>query len=595
VVTWQQSVSPFSVWTNVLNSNDSTDISLILTKTTKYKAIVNNGVCGLDTSAIYTVNVAGNKGLLTTDMDTVCSGTNTARLELIGCKGTVTNWQSSSSLNGPWTNTLLPIPDTIFNLTGITATTYVRVLITLAAQADTSNIISVVTVNAPQTGSIMPAKNSVCSGGNDTITLSGNTGPVQSWISSTDGILWNTIPGISASQKLSTLLLTTRFAVVVTNSVCPADTTIPVVISVLPAPIKNLVVLGDSNCSGQTAMVTIENREPGVSYSLTSAGTPVSATADSSTGNYILTTSKGVTSTTLYKIIASNQAACVDTLSGTATVTILQFNPKLNGAFSVCPGDTDVLYSITKEPGHTYTINVTGDTTLKDSGITDILISWKSNVPKGTVIVSDSIIKYGCGISDTFNVTISDSTLPIIVCAKDIQVEENIADIQNNLYQYPVVSNELQPLSVKDNCGFVVLQNNFNNSDSIKVGTLIPISVAGSGNNFEKTILWTAVNAGQKEASCEVSINITINDKLQPMSAFSPNGDGVNEYWVITNIERYPDATVEVFNRWGERVFESKSNYNNDWNGSNLPVDSYHYVITQNGKMLCRGVVTIIR
>jgi len=328
---------------------------------------------------------------------------------------------------------------------------------------------------------------------------------------------------------------------------------------------------------------------------LKSSGKPVSATADSSTGNYILTTSKAVTSTTLYKIIASNQAACVDTLSGTATVTILQLNPQLSGAFNVCPGDTDVLYSITKEPGHTYTINVTGDTTVKDSGVTDILISWKSNVPKGTIIISDSITKYGCGIIDTFNVKISDSTAPVIICAKDIQLKENIADIQNNVYQYPVVSNELQPLQIQDNCGSIFLLNNYNNTDSIKAGTYIPISVAGSGNIFEKTILWTVVNVGQKEATCKVSINVTINDQLQPMSAFSPNGDGVNEYWVITNIERYPDATVEVFNRWGERVFESKSNYNNDWNGSNLPVDSYHYVITQNGKMLCRGVVTIIR
>jgi len=594
VVTWQQSVSPFNTWTNVANSNDSTGISLTLTQTTKFRTIVNNGVCGLDTSAIYTVNVAGNKGILTADEDTVCSGTNTTRLELIGCRGTVNNWQTSGTIIGPWTNQL-PGPDTIYNLTGITATTYVRVLITFAAQADTSNIVSVMTVNAPQTGSLTPTKNSVCSGGNITITLSGNTAPVQSWISSTDRINWNTIPGVSASQILSQLLLTTNIAVVEKNSVCPADTTTPVVISVLPAPLTNLVVLGDSNCSGQTATVTIENREPGVSYSLKSSGKPVSATADSSTGNYILTTSKAVTSTTLYKIIASNQAACVDTLSGTATVTILQLNPQLSGAFNVCPGDTDVLYSITKEPGHTYTINVTGDTTVKDSGVTDILISWKSNVPKGTIIISDSITKYGCGIIDTFNVKISDSTAPVIICAKDIQLKENIADIQNNVYQYPVVSNELQPLQIQDNCGSIFLLNNYNNTDSIKAGTYIPISVAGSGNIFEKTILWTVVNVGQKEATCKVSINVTINDQLQPMSAFSPNGDGVNEYWVITNIERYPDATVEVFNRWGERVFESKSNYNNDWNGSNLPVDSYHYVITQNGKMLCRGVVTIIR
>ncbi|MEZ4793208.1 MAG: gliding motility-associated C-terminal domain-containing protein, partial [Gelidibacter sp.] len=70
---------------------------------------------------------------------------------------------------------------------------------------------------------------------------------------------------------------------------------------------------------------------------------------------------------------------------------------------------------------------------------------------------------------------------------------------------------------------------------------------------------------------------------------FSPNEDGVNEVFMIDCIERYPNNKLEVYNRWGNLVFE-KQNYQNDWNGisngravlnesDKLPVGTYYYVI----------------
>jgi gliding motility-associated-like protein len=51
-------------------------------------------------------------------------------------------------------------------------------------------------------------------------------------------------------------------------------------------------------------------------------------------------------------------------------------------------------------------------------------------------------------------------------------------------------------------------------------------------------------------------------------NAFSPNGDGINEKFVIDNIDDtvcYPDNTVEIYNRWGVLVYETKG-YNNTSN-----------------------------
>ncbi len=85
-------------------------------------------------------------------------------------------------------------------------------------------------------------------------------------------------------------------------------------------------------------------------------------------------------------------------------------------------------------------------------------------------------------------------------------------------------------------------------------------------------------------------------------TAFSPNGDGVNETWVIEGIGHYYERiVVEIYDRWGELLFKTK-NYNFDkaWNGKYkgkpLPVDSYHFIITLNdGELTLTGQVTILR
>lgn len=71
---------------------------------------------------------------------------------------------------------------------------------------------------------------------------------------------------------------------------------------------------------------------------------------------------------------------------------------------------------------------------------------------------------------------------------------------------------------------------------------------------------------------------------------FTPNGDGINDTWYIENIEKFPNAEISVYNRWGAIVFKSLGNYdnNNGWNGTYkgnnelLPDAPYLYIITTN-------------
>ena len=67
----------------------------------------------------------------------------------------------------------------------------------------------------------------------------------------------------------------------------------------------------------------------------------------------------------------------------------------------------------------------------------------------------------------------------------------------------------------------------------------------------------------------------------------SPNGDGINDTWLVKEINRYPNNEVRIFTRSGFEVFYSQG-YKNDWsgtrNGSPLPEGSYYYRIDLEGK-----------
>jgi hypothetical protein len=62
--------------------------------------------------------------------------------------------------------------------------------------------------------------------------------------------------------------------------------------------------------------------------------------------------------------------------------------------------------------------------------------------------------------------------------------------------------------------------------------------------------------AGEKSNEATVLINIDKRPPFKVYEAVTPNGDGKNDYLHIQNIEYYPNTNVQVFNRWGNLVWE---------------------------------------
>ena len=132
-----------------------------------------------------------------------------------------------------------------------------------------------------------------------------------------------------------------------------------------------------------------------------------------------------------------------------------------------------------------------------------------------------------------------------------------------------------------------------------------------SGENFsppfnEETTYYYIVNINGTCVSDPVQIIIDFiecpseNDFNIP-TAFTPNGDGINDYWEIPGLnEKYPNNEVYIYNRWGNLLFESKG-YQTAWdglyNGQELPVASYYFVIMLNNPAneKITGTVTIVK
>ena len=101
------------------------------------------------------------------------------------------------------------------------------------------------------------------------------------------------------------------------------------------------------------------------------------------------------------------------------------------------------------------------------------------------------------------------------------------------------------------------------------------------------------------------SVYFNFIEDAQPFGGLSPNGDGINDYWYIENIDNFPNNIVQIFNRWGTQVY-IQIGYKNGvegkcWdgrvNGKDLPTGTYYYIINlyeSKGKPRS-GSVTIVR
>lgn len=114
----------------------------------------------------------------------------------------------------------------------------------------------------------------------------------------------------------------------------------------------------------------------------------------------------------------------------------------------------------------------------------------------------------------------------------------------------------------------------------------------------------TCIASSSTQCSVPVTSNPISETVLPPLqitapNTFTPNGDGINDLWIIAGLNTYPNSTVTIYNRYGILLYFSKG-YIKPWdgtdNGKELPVGTYYYIIElDQHKPKVTGYVAIVR
>jgi gliding motility-associated-like protein len=94
-----------------------------------------------------------------------------------------------------------------------------------------------------------------------------------------------------------------------------------------------------------------------------------------------------------------------------------------------------------------------------------------------------------------------------------------------------------------------------------------------------------------------LSVNSTVVALAVP-NTFTPNNDGINDTWSVPALAAYPNCTVDIFNRFGIKVYSSVG-YGTPWDGtakgSNAPAGVYYYIIDTKIAARIAGNLTVVR
>lgn len=115
----------------------------------------------------------------------------------------------------------------------------------------------------------------------------------------------------------------------------------------------------------------------------------------------------------------------------------------------------------------------------------------------------------------------------------------------------------------------------------------------------ETTYVLTVTDGNGCVGSDSITVEVIDDFNLLIHNLITPDGNGVNDSWVIGNIENYSAATVYIYDRWGNEILKT-TDYQNDWNGvsgtDQLPDGTYYYIISvPNQEKVYKGGLTVLR
>jgi gliding motility-associated-like protein len=359
--------------------------------------------------------------------------------------------------------------------------------------------------------------------------------------SETSGITWTLADGSTSTEASIDACVNGWYILSRTENACTAVDS--VFVTVTPAIQQPTVTLDGSNviCQGQSTSTLISSYATGNQWLLN--GNPI----DGATSNTLVLTVGGI-----YSVVVSSSSGCTSTsatveiiqkstdpIQITAADTVVCNNEPINVVLTASPGFVSYTWFGNGEAGETYTATYIGEYSVvginEDGCQSTDYINIVGNIP--FEVEAASPVYY-----DDFNVSYAG--------AQDGSIEVNVTGGSGSF------------------------------SYSWSNGSTAEDLSGLSGGDYTLTV------SDQQGCSVITTINVNEPGLVKLPNGFTPNGDGFNDFYVITGIQGYEGNQINIFNRWGSLVYSAKE-YQNNWDGTSndgnlLPDGTYFIVVNLN-------------
>ena len=586
----------------------------------------------VNNSNTYTVTVTGVNGCTNTASNVVTVSPNpvvvaTANGPLTFCSGGSVTLSATGANSYVWSNGTLGS-----TLTVTQSGTYYAQGTTTAGCTTNSNAI-VVTVNPSPVVAPLTGMNSVCEG--STLTLSSAT-PAGVWSSS------NTFTATVNNSGVVTGLNagTTVISYTLSNGAC--NTAVSASVTVLSSPATPVITAGGptSVCPGETVNLFASNA-PNYQWNSGQLTNNILVTLS---GSYTVSVigSNGCSVTSLPMVVNIS-----DNVNPTITAPLnVNVSPNLgceaigvalgtpvtddncsvaavtNNAPAIFPiGTTTVTWTVTDASGNTATatqlVNVVDQTAPTVQVQLDVTVSTTEGCEATGVVLSAPVTSDNCTNELTVvnnapavypigttvvTWTVTDAAGNFTTATQNVIVVDNTAPVVN-------LQNTAILLDANGNAtlSFEQVDNGSYDNCTIASVELSPavFDCSQVGNN---TVTVTITDGNGNVSTGEVNVLVIASDACGADSwngpdvpeAFTPNGNSINDTWVIAGLEGYNTKQLSIYSRYGTLVYYS-AEYQNDWdgtfmgNGVAVPDATYYYILNLDGGKQMSGYVYINR
>ena len=408
----------------------------------------------------------------------------------------------------------------------------------------------------------------ICTGDNSVFTMQANVSagyndPVYQWqVSTNNGATWMSIPGATNTTYIRPAITTPgnylyRFAVSERSNINVSSCAI--VSNIIAIGVNKFPVVAASNngsCTGDTLFL---HANDGILFLWTG---PMNFT--STAQSPFIANAVSANSGTYYVNVTSAKG-CV---SKDSTIAIISARPVVNAG-----SDVEIC------EGSSIQLNSTGNNITSYQWSPAIDLS-NANIPNPVVFPKQSTV-YILSVSNN-RCTASDSVMVVVnkIAKANAGPDKIILEGQSI-----VLNGTAQGTSVS----YLWTPNNYISS---------PITLSPTVNPpvTQTYTLQVISNKGCGTSSDDVEVKVFKG--LFIPNAFSPNNDGLNDTWNIVTLSAFPNATVNVYSRFGEKVFDNHG-INKSWDGKFkgilLSPGAYPYIIDlKNNSPVIKGVVFIV-